>query len=43
MSDEALENLLQENRAFPPSEEFARHANVTAVAYAEAAGDRLGF
>ena len=43
MSDEALENLLQENRAFPPSEEFARHANVTAVAYEEAAGDRLGF
>ena len=43
MSDEALENLLQENRAFPPSEEFARHANVTAVAYQEAAGDRLGF
>jgi acetyl-CoA synthetase len=40
---ETLENLLQENRQFPPPEELAREANVTAAAYQEAAADRLEF
>ncbi|WP_418275069.1 acetate--CoA ligase [Isoptericola jiangsuensis] len=38
-----LENLLHENRAFPPSAEFAAQANATASLYEEAAADRLGF
>ncbi|WP_213451520.1 acetate--CoA ligase [Rhizomonospora bruguierae] len=40
---ETLANLLQENRQFPPPEELARQANVTAEAYDEAAGDHLAF
>ncbi|BCB86418.1 acetate--CoA ligase [Phytohabitans suffuscus] len=40
---ETLENLLQENRQFPPPDELAASANVTAAAYDEAAADRLGF
>jgi acetyl-CoA synthetase len=40
---ETLENLLQENRRFPPPAELAADANVTAEAYDEAAADRLGF
>ncbi|MFC0526769.1 acetate--CoA ligase [Phytohabitans kaempferiae] len=40
---ETLENLLQENRQFPPPEALAAEANVTAAAYDEAAADRLGF
>ena len=43
MSNETLENLLAEDRVFPPSAEFASQANVTAEAYGEAAADRLGF
>jgi acetyl-CoA synthetase len=43
MSDEALSNLLHEERRFPPSEEFAAQANVKADAYAEADADRLAF
>ena len=43
MSNEALENLLHENRVFPPSPEFAAQANATAPLYDEAASDRLGF
>ncbi|HEV8023303.1 MAG TPA: acetate--CoA ligase [Candidatus Nanopelagicales bacterium] len=43
MSNEALENLLHENRVFPPSPEFAAQANATAAMYDEAASDRLGF
>ncbi len=43
MSHEALENLLHENRAFPPSAEFAAQANATADLYAEAKADRLAF
>lgn len=43
MSNEALENLLHEDRVFPPSAAFAAQANVTAQAYADAAADRLGF
>ncbi|GFJ79222.1 hypothetical protein Phou_034020 [Phytohabitans houttuyneae] len=40
---ETLENLLQENRQFPPPEALAASANVTAAAYDEAAADRLAF
>src|SRR6059058_4390620 len=40
---ETLANLGREDRRFPPSEEFAAAANVTADAYARAAADRLGF
>jgi len=43
VSNEALENLLHENRVFPPSPEFAAQANATASLYDDAAGDRLGF
>ena len=43
MSNEALENLLHEDRVFPPSAAFAAQANVKAQAYADAAADRLGF
>ena len=43
MSDEALENLLHENRTFPPSAAFAAQANATAEMYEQAAADRLGF
>ncbi len=44
MADEqALENLLQENRAFPPSPEFAAQANADAQMYEAAQADRLGF
>jgi acetyl-CoA synthetase len=39
----ALDNLSREDRRFPPSEEFAAAANVTADAYAEAESDRLAF
>jgi acetyl-CoA synthetase len=40
---ETLENLLQENRRFPPPAELAAHANVTADAYGQAQADRLEF
>ncbi|MFF4877001.1 acetate--CoA ligase [Micromonospora sp. NPDC000668] len=40
---EALANLLNETRQFPPPAELAAHANVTADAYAEADADRLAF
>lgn len=40
---ETLENLLQENRQFPPPPELAAGANVTEEAYAEAEADRLAF
>jgi acetyl-CoA synthetase len=40
---ETLENLLQENRKFPPPAELAASANVTAAAYEEATADRLAF
>ena len=43
MSQEALENLLHENRVFPPTAEFAAQANATGAMYDEAAQDRLGF
>lgn len=38
-----LSNLLQENRQFPPSAEFAAHANAKASSYSDAEQDRLGF
>lgn len=40
---ETLSNLSHEDRRFPPSEEFAADANVTASAYAAADSDRLAF
>jgi acetyl-CoA synthetase len=43
VSDEALSNLLHENRRFEPSPEFAAQANVTADAYDEAASEGLAF
>ena len=43
MSNEALSNLLHEERRFAPPAEFAAAANVTAEAYAEADADRLAF
>ena len=43
MSDEALENLLHEDRVFPPTPEFAAQANAKADMYETAAADRLGF
>ncbi len=41
--DQALANLLQEERTFPPSPEFAAQANAKAEMYDEAARDRLDF
>ncbi|MCB0916738.1 MAG: acetate--CoA ligase [Actinobacteria bacterium] len=43
MTNDALENLMNEERSFPPSVEFAAQANATAELYAEAADDRLAF
>ncbi len=43
MSNEALENLLHEERVFPPSPEFAAQANASAGMYDDAAQDRLEF
>src|SRR5690349_22203565 len=42
-TSETLSNLLHENRKFPPPEELAAHANVTADAYDEAGKDRIAF
>ena len=43
MSDEALSNLLHEDRRFPPPEELAASANVTAATYEQAAADSDAF
>jgi acetyl-CoA synthetase len=43
VSDEALSNLLHEDRRFPPPEELAANANVTAETYQHAAADFDGF
>jgi acetyl-CoA synthetase len=43
MSDEALENLLHEDRRFPPPAELAANANVTAETYEQASADFEGF
>jgi acetyl-CoA synthetase len=43
MSNDTLENLLHEERRFPPSPEFAAQAVAKAELYDEAAEDRLAF
>ncbi len=43
MTNDALENLMNEERSFPSSEQFAAQANAGAELYADAAADRLGF
>jgi acetyl-CoA synthetase len=43
VTSEALENLLHEERTFPPTPEFAAQANGTAELYEQAAADRLAF
>ncbi len=43
MSEEALENLLHEDRTFPPDPDFAAAANLSASAYEAATEDRLDF
>jgi len=40
---ETLENLLHENRTFPPSPDFVTQANVRSGIHEEAEGDYLGF
>ena len=40
---ESLENLLSEDRQFPPTAEFATQANATAALYDLAEKDRLAF
>src|SRR4029450_4840405 len=43
VTDEALSNLLHEDRRFPPPADLAANANVTAETYAEADADLEGF
>ena len=43
MSNETLENLLQEDRSFPPDPAFTAQANGTADMYAAAEADHEGF
>jgi acetyl-CoA synthetase len=43
VSQDALENLSREERAFPPSAEFAAQANATAALFDEAGADRDAF
>ena len=43
MTTDAVENLMHEERSFPPPAEFAAQANATAELYEAAAADRLGF
>jgi acetyl-CoA synthetase len=43
MAHQSLENLLHEERRFPPSDEFAANAIATAELYRAAEGDRLEF
>ena len=43
MSTDAFSSLQHEDREFPPTPDFAAHANVKEDAYAIAAEDRLGF
>ena len=40
---ETLENLYSETRQFPPPDDMAANANVTAAAYDQAAADPIGF
>jgi acetyl-CoA synthetase len=43
VTSDALSNLLQEDRRFPPDDAFAAQANATASLYDEAREDRLAF
>ena len=43
MTEDALDNLLHEDRRFPPPADLAANANVTAETYAEAEADFEGF
>ena len=43
MSSDQLENLLSEDRTFPPSPEFAKQANIKADEYDRADVDRVAF
>jgi len=43
VTDDALDNLLHEDRRFPPPADLAANANVTAETYAEAEADFEGF
>ncbi|MGB9375465.1 MAG: acetate--CoA ligase [Jiangellales bacterium] len=43
MTSEAFENLLHEERTFPPSDEFAAQANGRPALYEQAGADRLAF
>jgi acetyl-CoA synthetase len=43
VSNEALSNLLHEERRFPPPDDFAAQANASADLYDRAAADRLAF
>ncbi|WP_329061646.1 acetate--CoA ligase [Amycolatopsis sp. NBC_01480] len=43
MGNETLDNLLNESRTFPPSDEFAAQANAKAELYAKADADREQF
>ena len=43
MSNEALENLLHEDRTFPPDPQFAGGANATPALAEQAASDRVAF
>ncbi|WP_460514983.1 acetate--CoA ligase [Flindersiella endophytica] len=43
MSEEALSNLLHEDRRFPPPEQLAAQANATEATYTEASADRIAF
>ncbi len=43
MSDEALSNLMHEDRRFAPPDDLAANANVTAATYAQADADFEGF
>jgi acetyl-CoA synthetase len=43
MASESIENLSSENRSYPPTSEFAAHANAKADLYEVADKDRLAF
>jgi acetyl-CoA synthetase len=43
MTSSTLDNMLHEERRFPPPEELAANANLKVEAYERAAADRLGF
>jgi acetyl-CoA synthetase len=43
MTSSTLDNMLHEERRFPPPEELAANANLKAEAYERAAADRLGY